>query len=1174
MTASATERLVASVWAQTFQSAEPGPDDDFLLVGGHSLLAMRMVAALSERTGRRIAVEDVFAGRTPTGLAARVDLAPPHLVDGDGVPTAAIPALSPAQHRLWFVEQLTPGMSAHNIAMVEQLSGRLDIVALRSALGHVAERQEALRWRITQSGGVPAVVVDPPADAALPVDDLADRPPAERDAALIGLLEAETGTPFDLAAGPLWRVRLIRLAPDRHVLSITIHHIVFDGWSRKVLYQDLARAYQDAMLGRDHVSPPLPATFADYVAWLARRSAAAAELAHWTGYLHRASTVLDLPRDRPRPVPQTFRGARCSAVFDRVASARLRAVAAQARATPAAALLAIFGQLLRRLTGQHDFIVGIPVADRGNVAFAPLVGFCVQVLPVRMRVTDDGDFREHVGRCHAQITAALAHPDLPLERIMEDLAGVRDLSRSPLIQVLFNMYDFTEPYLDLPGITAQPMTPGLPGSLFDLTLYVSDHDEQIAVQVTYNPDLYDEARVEAMLAGYRNLLDELTAEPGRPVRSASLRPAHSDLPGWHTPLPDWDGPGLLERVHERLAADPAAMAITGAGGELGNADVRRICAGTANAIRAAGAAPGRPVAVLAARDVRLAPVLLGVLATGCRWVILDPAWPPAILARQLTAVHARILIRFPGIADPDPGQSGRTLLDVTDLAAGEPTVPYEAPADRGYLSLTSGTTGAHKQIITPERPLAHFLDWYPRTFGLGPADRFALLAGLAHDPLLRDLFTPLVLGARSHVPEQAWLRDPARLLTWLREEQITVVHLTPQLGRLITATGQGNTLPALRLIALGGDRASYADARALRDLAPRARIVNFYGTTETPQAQAYHEVTIDGDEADPGGQPLPVGRGIDGAQILVLDATGRPAGVGEFGEVALRSRYLATGYADAALTRQRFTAAPGAIGSDRVFRTGDLGRYLPDGAVVLTGRADDQVKIRGFRVELGEVEAALMAHRDIRVACVTAPDDNGERLLHAYAVPARSGVHARQLHDHLRAHLPEYAVPANIILLSVLPLTPNGKVDRAALGKLGLPPRRRVEELVGRTERVIAGVWCEVLGLPRLGATDNFFDVGGHSLALVAIQAKLTALLDRPVPVIALFRYPSIRALAAHLDGAGRDDELDRAARRVAQRRQRARIRDGTHTTDRGDRTWPEPATRTTGRHPPPSRSR
>ncbi|GAA3446650.1 non-ribosomal peptide synthetase [Planomonospora venezuelensis] len=1176
----AVEETVAAVWARTFEVPEPGLDDDFFAAGGHSLLAMHLVAGLRAGLRREIAVEDVLAGRTVEGIALRAGQAPP--IEDPPAGTAA-PALSAAQRRMWFVERLAPGTPVHNIAMAQRLTGPLDAGALRAALSAVSARHEVLRWRIEESGGVPAVAVDPPGEVGLPVEVLpADAPAGEwaEDGVpeRVGeWLEKEARTPFDLAAGPLWRARLLRLAQDDHVLAVTAHHIVFDGWSQDVLYDDIARAY------RGDPFTPLATSFGGYAAWLTGREDAAA-LDRWAGHLDGAPAVLDLPRDLPRPAVQTFEGATARAEADAETGAGVRALAARLGATPYAVMLAAFAQVMRRLTGQPEMVVGTPVADRRDPAFEPLVGCLVQVVPVRLAVADDAAFAGHVTECQRELSGAFAHLDVRLERLVERLGAGRDLSRNPLIQVLFNMYDFTEPRLDLPGVSARPLPPGLPGSLFDLTLYVGERGGRYVFQAVYNPRLFHAGRIEALLAGYVHLLGELVAAPEQPVRLASMRPQDAPPPGdasagdasagdasagdasagdasaGGAPAPAGAPPGpaaegVVERVLARAAEHPDRIAVTGAGGELTYGELAALVTRTA-AATAAVAGPGRAVAILAARRVELPALLLGVLAAGARWAVLDPALPPARLAAQAAAVDARALLCCPGTAPPPelaglapvqpfPPGGGRAQEPGAD--AGRRPLPEAVPVvpagERGYLSFTSGSTGDPKPVRAAEGPLARFLGWYPEAYGLTGRDRFALLAGLAHDPLLRDALTPLVLGGPLHVPDQDDIRDPARLAGWLRDRAVTVAHLTPQLAVLVAAAGV--PLPALRLVLFGGDRLTWAEAARFRQVAPAARLVNAYGTTETPQVQAVFEIA-DGDRADqagpggPGGHgdAVPVGRGADGAELLVLGGNGLPAAVGELGEVVIRSRRLAEGYLDERLTRERFTTE--ADGETGRYRTGDLGRYDPAGRVVLAGRADGQVKIRGYRVELGEIEGALMEHPDVRAAAATVADRPGGPVLRAYAVPARAGVRPADLRRHLGDRLPSHAVPADVILLPALPLTPNGKADRAALPEPApRPAGTRADEPAGATERLVAGVWREVLGLPRISAGENFFEIGGHSLATAEVQARLAALLGRAVPIVDLFRFPTIRSLAAHLDGAGRTPGPERASRRIAARQVR-----------------------------------
>ncbi|RSN11691.1 non-ribosomal peptide synthetase [Nonomuraea sp. WAC 01424] len=1041
---------LAGIWARVLEAPVPDDEDDFFERGGHSLRAMRLVAAVRAELGRAVSVQDVYAGRTYGALRALVEDAPRAAVAAP--PTGSPVAFSPAQRRMWFVEQLAPESTAHNIAMAERIRGPLDVAALRRALTDVVAVHEALRWRVGSRDGIPDVTVAPPAEVPLPVDDLS---PAELAAAL----EKEARERFDLAAGPLFRARLIRLTPDEHVLCLTAHHLVFDGWSQDVLFRGLSAAYRG-----EPVEVP-EHTFADYVRWL-RGNDDGQTLGWWRERLRDAPLVLDLPRDAARPPAQTFRGASCRGELDAALGAQVAELAARLGSTPYAVLLAAFARLLAGLSGRDDLVVGAAYADRPHVAFESLVGMCVQVLPLRLRPR--GDFAEQVTACAAELGAAIRHRDVPLGQLLESLRLPRDLSRNPITQVMFNMYNFAQAHLELDGCESEPLRPGLPGALFDLTMYVGEQRGGYALELVYNPDLFSAERMTALVDGYVGLLGELLtgrAEPGSP----------------DVELPDWDGPGLLELVGDA------------------HAGARRR---TEAALREAGAGPGAVVAVVASRVPELPGILLGVLATGARWVVIDSAYPAAVQERQIAAAGARLVLRD-GTIEPREGGA-------------------ELPGS-GYLSMTSGTTGDPKPVVTAERPLAHFISWYVHTFAVEPHDRFALLSGPAHDPALRDMFVPAAAGAELFVPELELVRDPAKLVTWLREHAITVLHLTPQLAAMLAGTG--TTLPDVRLAGVGGDLFTGTQAGRLRTLVPNARLVAFYGTTETPQAHAWHEL------AEPYPEVVPIGRPVEGSEIIVVAPDGRRAGVGELGEVVVRSRHLASGYLDPALTGRRFDG-------DR-FRTGDLGRRNPDGTVTPAGRADDQVKVRGFRVELGEVEAALAACRDVRAAAAKV---EGGTLI-GYVVPAGPGTAAHRILDELRRALPEHAVPTEVVVLPALPLTPNGKVDRAALRGRPVEQPKAAGGLDGPTQKTVAQVWRAVLGMPRLGPDDNFFEIGGHSLAMAAVQARLKAATGREIPITELFRHPTIRTLAAHLDGAGGSPGLDRAARRLASRRDRLRNR-------------------------------
>jgi amino acid adenylation domain-containing protein len=506
---------VTAAWRAALGNATAGPDDDFFASGGHSVSAMRLVAALRAELGRDVTIEDVFDGRTLRGITERAAQAPPLEAD---VPTGSAPALSAPQRRLWFLDQLAPESTAYNVALPERLRGPLDLPALRAALTEVARRHDVLRWRLIETDGLPGVVVDPPGPVPLPVTDLTTAPDPE--AALRAALDTEATTRIDLATGPLWRARLFRLDTDHHVLAITVHHAVFDGWSQAPLYADLAAAYARRSL------PPLSTTFADYVTWRAERDQrrAEADLQWWTACLRDAPLVVDLPRDRARPSVQTYTGRTAHATVDSATTHAVTELATALATPPSTVLLAAFGELLRRLTGRRDLVIGTPAADRRHLAFHDLVGFFVEIMPLRLRPDPDTDFAGQVRACRDVVLDALAHPATPLDRIVDALAAERDPSRAPLVQVLFNVYNFPEPRLRLAGLTTEPMRPSMPGSPFDLTVYVVRREDRFAVDVLYNPDLFDAARIEALLAAYTELVGALTVAPDRPVSAAPMRP--------------------------------------------------------------------------------------------------------------------------------------------------------------------------------------------------------------------------------------------------------------------------------------------------------------------------------------------------------------------------------------------------------------------------------------------------------------------------------------------------------------------------------------------------------------------------------------------------------------------------------------------------------------------------
>ncbi|MEV0678601.1 amino acid adenylation domain-containing protein [Actinosynnema sp. NPDC050436] len=539
---------LAAIWQRVLGTA-PADDHDFFAAGGHSISVMRFLAAVRAELGREIGAGDVFALRTFGAVAAHVRRAAPRR--GPAPATGNPPTLSPSQRRLWFLDQLAPDSAAYNIAFADRLHGPLDVDALRRALRAVAERHDVLRWRITADAGVPVAVCDPPADVPLPVVDTGE-------ADLPGRLAHAAGTPVDLAAGPVWRAVLHRLGPDDHVLAFVLHHAVADGWSQSVLYRDLATAYAGAAL------PPPAVRYADYAVWRADRDRrdGAADLAWWADHLADAPPVLDLPRDRARPPAQTYAGATASAAFPPGLDEAVREFAGARGSTPSLVLLAAFGQVLRRLTGRPDNVVGVVVADRAEAGVEDLVGFFVDVVPVRLRVDDDAGFAAAVRACREEFLGATGHPAAPLERIVDALGVPRDPARSALVQVLFNVFNFAEPRLALPGVRSRPVPVAPPGSPFDLTVYLVERDGRFALDTAYNPDLYDRARVEALLADYLRLLGALVAAGDRPVAGVAADCPDTARPRFRdTPAPPGPPPVAAGGAEPRTATEAAVAGV-------------------------------------------------------------------------------------------------------------------------------------------------------------------------------------------------------------------------------------------------------------------------------------------------------------------------------------------------------------------------------------------------------------------------------------------------------------------------------------------------------------------------------------------------------------------------------------------------------------------------------------
>lgn len=1048
-----------------------------------------------------------------------------------------------SQQRLWVLSQLEPGAATYNIARGFYLRGALDTSALTQTLQELVERHESLRTTFASNDGLPFQVIAPHLEVQIPVIDLSGIPEATRQAQALELVTAEARRPFDLQVGPLLRVTLYQLGPQNHILFVVIHHIISDGWSTNIFYRELAARYAAHVRGEMVVLPPLAVQYADYAVWQRQwleGEMLAQQLAYWKSRLAGAP-ALEIPTDFPRPAQLTHEGARVSACIALELSAELQALSHRAHVTLFMTLLAAFKTLLARWSGQWDVVVGTPIAGRNRREIEGLIGFFLNTLVLRTNLAGDPSFLELLARVRETALGGYAHQDIPFEKLLEELKPERDSSRTPFFQVFFNMLVLEQTEFELPGIETEPLAFHQSEAKFDLTVYAGRAQQGYTLTSVYNANLFTAERMQELLDQYVTLLKQIVLQPDASISSYSLvTPRAAEvLPNPAAPLSGaWRG-AIQDKLSENAKRTPAQTAILDEGERWTYAELDEYTNQLANVLIGSGIQRGDIVAIYAQRCAALVCAILGVLKAGAATLILDPAYPPARLRVYLDIAKPKGLVRIEAAGELPAGlgewrttqplkcqltlpRKEKISASLLAQARTEPPNVVVGANDLACVSFTSGSTGTPKGVLGRHGPLTHFLPWQQETFGLDAADRFSMLSGLAHDPLQRDIFTPLWLGATICIPDTRTIGTPGALAEWMAQQHITFAHLTPAMSQLLTETNsRERTVPSLRYAFFVGDKLTHHDTARLRGLAPNVSCINSYGTTETQRAVGY-SIISNAALTRPQKAVYPVGRGVPDVQLLILTERQQLAGVGEIGEIYVRSPHLAQGYLDdEPLSRAKFLVNPWidpnpwiGIPQDRLYRSGDLGRYLPDGAVEFLGRADRQLKLRGFRIEPGEIENSLMKHHAVREAFVTVfeQDTRGARLL-AYVVAGADAPAPRELRGFLKARLPDFMTPSDFVFLAALPLTPNGKIDFRALPA---PPPVNIPsgDALSATERQLIAIWQHVLQVEHVGKHDDFFELGGHSLLAIQLFAKIEHELGKKLPIAILFRAPTVAELA------------------------------------------------------------
>jgi amino acid adenylation domain-containing protein len=1031
--------------------------------------------------------------------------------------------LSFSQQRFWFLDQLEGTSPAYNMPLAARLEGPLDLAALERALDEIVRRHEVLRSNVVVSGDDPVVVIRPEARCSF---TYVDHPPPSRsdhDAML-----AEAGRCFDLRTDPLIRASLFRTSETSHLLFVTMHHIVSDGWSLGVFCREMAALYEAFVAGAGSPLPELTIQYADYASWQRSQtsaSALAAQLDYWKTVLRGAPDAINLPLDRPRPAVQTHRGSSLSVLIDAGLTRRLRESCAEHDVTLFMGLLATVSVLLSRYSGQDDVVLGTAVANR-RPETESLIGLFVNTLALRVNMAGDPTVRELLSRVRESCLSAYEHQEVPFEQVVDAVKPARHLSHAPLFQVSFDVQDDAAADVRMRDVALVPMQQQVVSSKFDLGFAIEPSAGELTCTVSYNPDLFDEGTIERMAGHFHTLLEEFVSRPGARVSQLRLMAAleHEDVVRrWNESTRAFPaGQTVVGLIDQQASATPDQVAVLAGGRQLTYAQLAARTNQLARYLRSLGVGRESLVAIAVDRSLDLAVGLLGILKTGGAYVPIEPSYPKTRIAGMFEDAKPVVLVTQSAIVSGLPESGARVVCldrigDELDRLSSEPLPDGPVPDGLAYVIYTSGSTGTPKGVQVTHRPLVNFLNSMRREPGLDEQDTLLAVTTISFDIAGLELYLPLVTGARLVIADRETAMDPLRLGAAIAEHAATFVQATPATWRMLVEAGWR---PATTLrIASGGEALPNELAARLRLLG--LEVWNLYGPTETTIWSAARRVDQPVDTSRDGVDPI--GPPIDNTQLYVLDANLSPQPIGVPGELYIGGDGLARGYLHRPdLTADRYCPDPfSPVPGTRLYRTGDLVKRLSTGAIEFLGRVDNQVKIRGFRIELGEIEWALSMHDEVRQAVVVArPDGMGEQQLVAYIVKGTGAVNAEQLRGFLKVRLPEFMIPPVIVMLDTLPLTPNGKIDRNALPA---PDRNRPDLRAlfqpprSATEQAIADVWKAALGIDRVGIDDNFFDLGGHSLLMTRVHARLRSTFATSLSLVELFQYPTVRTLAARL---------------------------------------------------------
>ncbi|WP_085618102.1 MULTISPECIES: non-ribosomal peptide synthetase [unclassified Pseudomonas] len=1130
---------LAQIWAQVLQVPQVGLGDNFFALGGHSLLATQAVSRIRKQLGVDIPLRSLFDTVDLQAFAQAVAEGE----QGAGLDIEILDRQQPlpvsrSQNRQWLFWKLNPESLAYNTPMAVRMQGHLDHCAVQAALDALVTRHESLRTVFVEADGLPWQRILPAATVAIGFEDLS----GQDHAAQMRKLEAEAFVPFDLEHGPLLRARLFKVHAQEHLLSLTLHHIVSDGWSMSLLVREFAAAYNAAATGQAQTIEPLPVQYADFAAWQRKWLAEGqmqAQIDYWKARLEDDFEVLELPADRIRPQVKSYQGSRFDVRLPQALTERLRALAVASNATLFHVFLAAYAIVLSRYSRKGTLNIGVPVTNRNRLELEGLIGFFINVVVARISVDGSQPFAQLLAAIKETTLQAQANKDVPFLEVAEALYPDRGQGVNPFFQVLYNhLRDLGQQVSSdaLHGLQVKEVDLLEPGAQYDMSLNTLERSDGVTASFNYSTDLFDAARIERMAGHWQALLEAICAEPQRCIAELDLLGSAERQQlthGWN-PAPQ-AGSGLCAhqllslQAHER----PDALALIFDDQQMTYAELDRSSNQLAHRLRALGVGPDCLVGVAVERGLGMALALIAIHKAGGAYVPLDPDYPQERLAYMVEDSNIGLLLA--DVPSRERLQLGKQLPCVV-LEPGtewlhawpaEPLANLAAPHNLAYVIYTSGSTGMPKGVAIDHQALSLFCQVAGDYSRLSPGDRVLQFATISFDGFIEQFFPPLAQGA-CVVLRDLRLWDTATLLDEINRHGVTVADLPAAYWRLLALERRApEAYGRLKQIHVGGEAVPEDALRAwLADGPPAVRLLNTYGPTEaTVVATTYDCSQMTVEQISQGG--VPIGRALPGRTLHALDDGLAPTPVGVPGELFIGGAgCLARGYHQRpSLTAERFIPDPfDPVGGGRLYRTGDLGCYDENGQLAYRGRVDHQVKVRGFRIELGEIEQYLRAHPDVREATVLAIDLPSGKQLCAYAVPAEGyrGDLRQALKQYLKASLPDYMIPAYLVTLPSMPLTPSGKLDRKALP---LPdpnqPQHDYQAPQSERQQQLANIWAQLLNVARVGLNDNFFELGGHSLLAAQAVSRINVELGLDIPLRLIFSHPELRAFAQALDEQG-----------------------------------------------------